>query len=207
MRKITHTLWRRASFYFLLKYPGLRAFAYEPHPFYFDLISKTNSDSGLEGFHAFNLALGTKEGVTELFLSVNNSGGHTMHPGGLPITDEQGTVTITVDTLDNQVAKQKLDKVDVVKIDVQGYEYEVLSGAGGTIAEFRPVLLVEVDNKRELARKHGLGELLDDAVKNGYSFRVPGTTGNFPVADLRKVCEKNLEDNNVETDYLFFPPA
>lgn len=49
--------------------------------------------------------------------------------------------TVTVDDL---VRQENLDRVDYVKIDVEGAEREVLEGAKRTIDTFRPIVQVEV---------------------------------------------------------------
>jgi FkbM family methyltransferase len=46
--------------------------------------------------------------------------------------------------LDEVVARQGLNRVDVIKIDAEGHELQVLAGAVGTLARFRPVILIEV---------------------------------------------------------------
>lgn len=51
--------------------------------------------------------------------------------------------------------------VDLIKVDVEGYEYFVLKGAEKTLIENQPVVVVE--QKPGMAQKYGLGET--DAVK------------------------------------------
>ena len=46
--------------------------------------------------------------------------------------------------LDAIVKEAKLDRVDVIKIDVEGAEFEVLKGAAQTLDEYRPVLIIEL---------------------------------------------------------------
>lgn len=47
-------------------------------------------------------------------------------------------------TLDSVAADYAWDRVDFVKLDVDGNEHRVLAGAGETLARFRPRLLVEL---------------------------------------------------------------
>ncbi len=49
--------------------------------------------------------------------------------------------TITLDELSRALS---LDKIDLVKIDVEGAEFNVLLGSDEIISRFRPVFLVEV---------------------------------------------------------------
>jgi len=46
--------------------------------------------------------------------------------------------------LDDFVQEQKLDRIDLIKIDVEGYELKVLKGAEQSIRKFSPVLFIEL---------------------------------------------------------------
>ena len=55
-----------------------------------------------------------------------------------PVGDAERT------TLDQLVAREALDRLDLVKMDVDGNEWDVLSGAGTTFDRFRPMILMEL---------------------------------------------------------------
>jgi|GEM_PF-789634 len=69
------------------------------------------------------------------------------HPGGSFITDtaivDGANETIEVQSLDDWAEHQRLERLDVVKLDVEGSELRVLRGGEGTLRRFRPVLVVE----------------------------------------------------------------
>ncbi|HSK24193.1 MAG TPA: FkbM family methyltransferase [Egicoccus sp.] len=54
---------------------------------------------------------------------------------------------VDVFTLDSVVDEAGLDRIDVIKIDVEGYEPAVLRGAEQTIRRFRPILLIEIEDR------------------------------------------------------------
>ena len=60
-------------------------------------------------------------------------GGRAMSSEGVPTT-----------TLDDFVKDQKLDRVDFIKIDTDGHEFEVLSGALQLIQDFQPLIIFEL---------------------------------------------------------------
>jgi FkbM family methyltransferase len=64
---------------------------------------------------------------------------HEAHQGRLMSTDGA-----TVSTLDQQVERLALQKVDFVKLDVDGNEFAVLSGGQQTLGRFRPTLMMEL---------------------------------------------------------------
>lgn len=65
-----------------------------------------------------------------------NSGADRFMPGG--------AITVPIITLDSYVDEQALERVDLIKIDVEGFEMNVLHGANATLARFRPVLFLEL---------------------------------------------------------------
>ena len=55
-------------------------------------------------------------------------------------------VTINVTTLDDYLMGMELDSVNFIKIDVEGFEINVLKGAKKIIEKFKPSLFIEVEN-------------------------------------------------------------
>ncbi len=53
---------------------------------------------------------------------------------------------INLDTVDNLVKKQKLQKVDLIKMDIEGSELAALYGTKNTLMRFKPVLLLELSD-------------------------------------------------------------
>lgn len=65
---------------------------------------------------------------------------------GSSIFEEQSNIprkalTLTTKTLDEVVSEKKIHGVDFVKLDVQGYELEVLKGAGQTLKNVEIILM------------------------------------------------------------------
>lgn len=57
-------------------------------------------------------------------------------PGGLAVD------SFAMSTIDDYVAAKKLNRVDVIKMDIEGAEKAALTGAGNVIREFRPKLCI-----------------------------------------------------------------
>lgn len=53
-------------------------------------------------------------------------------------------VTVPVTTVDDFVSQKNLTKVDLIKIDVEGFETEVIKGAVNTLKTLKPDLFVEI---------------------------------------------------------------
>ena len=72
---------------------------------------------------------------------------------------ETRTATITVPriSLDAYVDRTTLDRIDVIKIDIEGAEERALRGATGVLERHSPKLLVEVHGRRSVRSLDLLG--------------------------------------------------
>ncbi|HEX5585623.1 FkbM family methyltransferase [Gaiella sp.] len=128
---------------------GARVFAFEPVPDTFELLrAHTESEPRIT---CFDLALGAQEGEATILLS--DSSGHnsllrSAEPG-------PGAVTVRVTTGDAWAAAHGVDRIDVLKIDTEGYELEVLAGFEGLVAAGRVGCVVgECEFDRVTAEPH-----------------------------------------------------
>lgn len=78
-------------------------------------------------------------------------------------------ITVATRSLDEVVATEGLERVDVLKIDVEGAELAVLSGARGTLSEHRPVVLVEADDLHQARFDATAQDVVDEVVASGYA--------------------------------------
>jgi FkbM family methyltransferase len=119
--------------------PGGRFFAFEPIPYLFDMLkSKYRAD---ERVRLFNCALSSVEGVATFFVNERDMGlsGLNARPDRMG-ADRLTEVKTTLLTLDGVVGEQK---IDFIKIDVEGAELDVLRGGARLIARDRPTILFE----------------------------------------------------------------
>ncbi len=80
-------------------------------------------------------------------------------------------VPVPVTTLDDLVADLALDRLDLVKADIEGAEARLLQGARTTLATLRPVLMLELED-RHLARFGAtVAEIVDALGADGYAAR------------------------------------
>jgi len=55
------------------------------------------------------------------------------------------TETIVMDTLDSFCEIQDIQRLDFIKCDVEGFEYNVFSGGKDTLSKFKPTVFCEID--------------------------------------------------------------
>lgn len=54
---------------------------------------------------------------------------------------------VEVTTVDSFVSQNNIEKIDLIKIDVEGHEPKVLEGAQHTIEKFKPILIIEITDQ------------------------------------------------------------
>ncbi|MBU1662188.1 MAG: FkbM family methyltransferase [Chloroflexi bacterium] len=73
-------------------------------------------------------------------------------------------------TLDHYFHSLKLDRVDFIKIDVDGYDYEVIKGGAAIFKKYKPVVLAEICNRVLKERGKDVTSYLKLYLEYGYSF-------------------------------------
>lgn len=122
-----------------------RALAFEPMPGNFARLSTNIALNGAAGqVQAFRCGLSDAPGEARMAPRSGNSGSAQIGAHGADAT------VIPLDTLDRvwERAAGAGERLDFVKIDVEGHEIHVLNGARGVIGRFRPAVLIEVDPPR-----------------------------------------------------------
>jgi FkbM family methyltransferase len=92
-----------------------------------------------------------------------------------------GSIRVEASTLDNIVAQKQIDRLDLVKIDTEGFEWPVLQGAENTIARFRPYIMFEFD--RSYATRGSESDALFSEFfrRHGYRLFAVGRTWAEPI--------------------------
>lgn len=78
-----------------------------------------------------------------------------------------GATVVRVETLDRLCEERSL-RPDAIKIDVEGFEHEVLRGASATLEHFRPWLFLEVHPARLVELGSSAQAVLDLVREHGY---------------------------------------
>ncbi|MBP6948859.1 MAG: FkbM family methyltransferase [Candidatus Pacebacteria bacterium] len=113
-------------------------YAFEPIPrIYKQLLSSSKENNFQHILHAKNIALGEKESKETLYISQKNIGGSSL------VNQEETNENITVIIKNGDTELKQLAHIDMIKIDVEGYEYEVLTGIEQTLQKHHPKILIE----------------------------------------------------------------
>jgi FkbM family methyltransferase len=123
-----------------------RVVSVEAHPRTFSFLERNVRSNGCTNAILIHTAVGDRSGVVTLEWDPENSGAtHVAKP------NVTGT-TVPLVTLDDALAEQGIASLDYLKIDVEGYEINVLKGARRIITN-SPKLVVQTEvDRRHLAR-------------------------------------------------------
>jgi FkbM family methyltransferase len=123
-----------------LSEPGAQIFAFEPDPETYALLCTNLRANAASRVTPLNLALGDAPGIAQLRrYKHSNNGRHTLVVDG-PAAD---MVPVAVDTLAGFWSARALGErpIRFLKIDVEGFEYFVLRGAGELLARCANIFL------------------------------------------------------------------
>lgn len=147
-------------------FPNCHKYAFEPRKKDFEKLVKKFADNS--NFHLVNKAVGaevksdlkintTNRGTSSSLLEVNKELKDDYFSKNIKTVAQE---SITLSTLDQEIPKTT--KVSLIKIDVQGFELEVLKGAKQTLAN-TSMLLIEMQNHqiyKEAAQYYEIDEFV-----------------------------------------------
>jgi FkbM family methyltransferase len=143
-----------------------RVLAFEPSAQSFPVLKKNIALNRLTNVRAFPVALAQESGTAWLHRGPNP----TLNSLGKDPAWKQEGEEIVTETLDRALERAGIERVDVIKMDVQGAEELVIRGASRTITLDRPIVIFEVWPEGALLlglSPAGAWELLKSA---GYEF-------------------------------------
>lgn len=189
--------------YFLKRFielsPEGKHFAFEALPEFAEALKEKFPSAEI-----FNCALGNQSGFTNFCYVKNLPGWSGLKKQDYPEEGEVEMIEVEIKKLDEVLPGEV--KIDFIKIDVEGAEYEVLEGAEKTIAEYKPVILFEhakIHNAGYNTTPDMIYELLVKKFKLGI-FSLDGT-GPLSLKDLSGIYMSSFESNydrNAQTNFI-----
>ena len=146
-------------------------YSFEPNINIFNILNENISINHLSNISTLNIALGAEKTIAYSGCNVPNN------ISGSIISKEKTNLKqvfneVQVDNLDN-LLKEKTFKYPVkfIKIDIEGFEFEVLKGAVQLITEYKPIIVTEIDDKFLKNNHSSALETLQFIAQFGYQFK------------------------------------
>jgi len=190
--------------YLMSKYSKL-CYAFEPNPFLVKILERSLSDK----VKIFQVALSNNKGKATLKIPFSNN------------NEEHGLASIEDDnTLNNKPIKKyivekneldnyQLEKVDFIKIDVEGHELSVLEGCKNLIERYRPVFLVEIEERHKSNNIDKVNQYFKKFMYQGF-YKLNGKIYNIDDFDKNKFQNRNninathrLKDDLYVNNFIF----
>jgi FkbM family methyltransferase len=121
--------------------PKGHVFAFEPYSPIHALLNRNLKLNGVCGI-VTSVKLACWSSAGEMAMELGDDTGKT-HLS----ESKSGMVDIvSLITLDEFVEQRAIERIDCIKIDAEGSDFEIIKGARSTIEKFRPVIMLETDN-------------------------------------------------------------
>lgn len=170
------------------KFPNLKLKLFEPSPAVMGTLIQnlTINTELIKQCNLYCIALSNQNNLDKLFTSneVFNSG-----VGGLGLSSnrEKFGVYLNTYTGDYLIKEFGLEIPQIIKIDVEGFEIEVLEGLKETIKKYKPIILFEHSLKRLKVRDRAKEEVFVFLKFFGYKF--------YETHNNQQIFESNLNKN------------
>ncbi len=145
-----------------------KVFSFEPVPENVKSIKKNIKVNAFVNTQVIDKAVSEHSGTEDIYITKNLAGA-TLTSLGIHPHDAQTKAQVELVTIDDLVLSNKIEPPHFVKVDVEGAEMNVLKGMQKTIAEYRPIILYEVDSGDPLDLKKKLAELDSFMKGKGYT--------------------------------------
>ena len=127
-------------------------FAFEPVQDTFSLLSKNVVQNNIDNAIIMNVGIGARRETAKISLSTNTCGANARTEN--PTANCQDMTIIPLDDL-------CIANLDIIKIDVEGYELDVLIGGENTIVLDRPIIQLEVYEPALKRAKRDIQDIYD----------------------------------------------
>lgn len=158
--------------------PAGQVHSFEPLPVPYRILDAGRRASGARNIRITNAALGSSTGWQRLTLPYRfglpiHGWAHVQeglkHPGRFTATR---TLEVPIYTVDRVCELREISRVDFMKVDVEGFEPEVLKGAESTIARHRPTLLLEIEDRHLDKYGKSATDVAGSLIERGYDMHV-----------------------------------
>jgi len=140
---------------------GAQVYSFEPNNFIFEQFIKSISLNKISNITPFNYGIAAEENIYDLYVNPKNVGNATLIKNS-----NFKHIKVNIKTLENFY--RQIDKVDFVKIDVEGFELEVILGNQGFFEKFKPFIWLEFTPDWYKDSKFSLTQLDEMIRKLGY---------------------------------------
>jgi FkbM family methyltransferase len=139
-----------------------KVFGFEPDPYNYQRCLENVSLNNFTNVSLFPVGLSDVNATLNMEIRVASN------RGGNRIVSNNTGHKVEVVRLDDFIPVRNLEHIDVIKIDVEGYELNVLKGAASVLQRHHPVLFIELDDDNLRDQSYSAKDLVVFLNNNGY---------------------------------------
>lgn len=153
-----------------------KVYGFEPDPYNAEQCIENVKRNGLQNIEIFSFGLGNAEGTVNMEeRTPSNRGGNRIAPLGA-----SASRPVQITRMDSVSHLRSEGKIGLIKIDVEGYELQVLKGARAILREHKPILFIELDDNNLRDQGDSANELIRFLGEMGYE-SLSNAENNLPV--------------------------
>ena len=146
--------------------PSGKIFCFEPDRLNYKRLQDNLALNHFTNISTYHDALGNDNAEYKLYGYEGNRGCSRIVPANTSEQDNYSLVrTITIDQWRKE---NSIQKIDLIKIDTEGFEMKILQGAVETISMLKPILYIELDDVNLKLQHSSAAELISHLAKSGY---------------------------------------
>ena len=186
-------------FTFFMSRASKHVFAFEPNPYPLENL-KGLVDSNVT---VLPIALGNNDGPVEIKIPHHRKGWSS---NGASLASKEINDGKIINIQCRKLDSLNIENIGLIKIDVEGFEIEVIRGAKETILKNKPVMIIE----NEIVHTKDTNELFTTMNEFGYDKYICNSigklekVGNFSVEENQKNAIRNLDINYIQ-NFIFIP--
>ncbi len=191
------------SAYIAHKRPDVTFICFEPEKQAFYCLSKTMSSIDNLSAKLFNVGVGERNEELPIYKSDRNDGGHSMVENWSEHGQQKTSDFVSVINLDDFIIKQSISPPDVIKIDVEGFELNVLKGIKNTIEKYRPIVLIETNNE-DIVNSGEFIKYLNNLDDLKVFFSTPKNSVVRPLSELVSLSQSSLNRGEKLSNIIYY---
>jgi len=140
--------------------------AVEPSPLNFRYLKKNLEFLKISNSKLYNYACGEKNGTVNFLVDSRANKCKVVSKNTEP-NSKNKIIVVPIRTINSIIEEAKVDRIDFLKIDVEGYEMKTLEGAWESIGKFKPTIQIELHINR--LGESVTNEIIDRFKNAGYN--------------------------------------
>ena len=168
-------------------------FAFEPVTKTYEILLKNIELNHIHNIYSFNHGFYSKNTELEFYYNMDGSG----NASSKNLMDKKNTQKIkcAVKMLDSFVSTNNIEKIDMIKCDVEGAELFVFQGAENSIVKFKPIIFAEMLRKWTAKFDYHPNDIIKFFKNIEYLC--------FFVTDNELVQISNIDNDTLSTNFFF----